>query len=408
MFGFDFIFAQMVFDAKRLSMAGSNIAITEGNEYFGANPATLAQIRDFNFELHLVSAHFMVNNNSYSLKEYDKYFTNGDSLTSKDIEDLLSTMPEKGLKGNFNLGAKALSFYARPFSISLGGIGNGFLNIPKDVFNFPFLGNTVVREHSFDNLEGEAWSAALVEFAIGFPITQWTPSQFDFASVGLSARYLVGIEYANIENASGSIFTTDDYLLANAHAETRRSSGGSGYGIDLGILGVYEENWTFSLHFNNILGSMYWNKGNELSIVDFRSDSLLRLEDLEELAVVDEDTTFPIGDFRTGLSRAVTLAAAYQFQPNLVLTAAFRQGLNKSLGNTTDPHFSLGAEYTPVHFLPLRGGFAIGGESNFTLGLGLGVDLKYWQLNLAYLNHNFRWFRGARSMDLALSMLFRF
>lgn len=389
-------------------MAGSNIAITEGNGYFGANPATLAQIRDFNFELHLVSAHFMVNNNSYSLNEYNKYFTDGDSLTSEDIEDLLSTIPEKGLKGNFNLGAKTLSFYARPFSITLGGVGNGFLNIPKDVFNFPFQGNTVVRQHSFDNMEGEAWSAGLVEFAIGLPITQWTPSQFDFASVGLSARYLVGIEYANIENASGSIFTTDDYLLANAHAETRRSSGGSGFGVDLGILGVYEENWTFSLHFNNILGSMYWNRGNEMSIVDFQSDSLLRLEDLEELAVVDEDTTFPIGHFRTGLPRAVTLAAAYQFQPNLVLTAAFRQGLNKSLGNTTDPHFSLGAEYTPVHFLPLRGGFAIGGESNFTLGLGLGVDLKFWQLNLAYLNHNFRWFKGARSMDLALSMLFRF
>jgi hypothetical protein len=92
-------FAQTLFDARRLSMAGSNIAITEGSEYFGANPATLAYPRHFNFELHLASAHAMINNNSYSLNEYDKYFTTGDSLSSSDINDLLSNIPESGLKG---------------------------------------------------------------------------------------------------------------------------------------------------------------------------------------------------------------------------------------------------------------------------------------------------------------------
>jgi len=402
------LYTQSVFDAKRLSMAGSSYAIDEGNEYFGGNPATLAQKRAFNFELHLASAHFMVNNNSYTIEEYDRYFTTGDSLSRQDIDNLLGSIPETGLRSQVNLGAKALSFYTRPFSLTLGVIGNGYLNIPKDLFEFPLNGNIEVKEYSIDNAEGVAWTAGTIEFGIGYPITQWTPSQFDFFSIGISAKYLVGIEYANIQKASGHIITADDYLLADAHIETRRSYGGTGYGFDLGLLGVYEENWTFSLHVNNILGLISWNKDNELEIVDFLSDSLLNLGELEDLAVVNEDTTLSIGNFRTNLPRTIILASALQYQPNLKITFALRQGLNKSLGNITKPIVSVGTEYRPTSFLPLRGGIAIGGESNFTLGLGLGIDLKYWQLNFGYLNHNFRWFRGSRSIDLALNTLFRF
>lgn len=402
------LWGQNIFDAKRLSMAGSSYAIEEGNEYFGGNPATLAQIRSFNFEIHLATAHFMVNNNSYSWSDYNKYFTSGDSLTNEDIDYLMGAIPESGLRGDAILGAKALSFYTRPFSISFGAIGNGYLEVPKEVVEFPFYGNTTVTEYSLDGTEGEAWSAGTIEFAIGFPVTQWSPSQFDFFSVGISARYLVGIEYANIEKATGSIVTTEDYLLANAHIENRRSSGGIGYGIDLGFLGVYEKDWTLSLHFTNLLGSIKWNKDNEKQIIQYLSDSLLSLDNLEDLTVVDEDTTIPIGAFSTGLQRSLTLATAFQYQPNLKFTFAYRQGLNSSLGNITRPLISFGTEYRPASYLPLRGGMAIGGESNFALGLGLGIDLKYWQLNIGYMNHNFHWFRGTRSIDIALSTQFRF
>jgi hypothetical protein len=400
--------SQNLYNARSLGMAGSNVAIAEGNEYIGGNPAVLALPRPFNFEILLVSAHAMLRNNSYSLTEYDQYFTTGDSLTSSDIDFLASRIPDKGLKGEFNTDARALAFYARPFSLSIGGMGNGFLNLPKDAARFPFYGNTEIKEFKIDDLDGEAWAGGSMDFGIAFPITQWTPAEFDFFSVGLTAKYIVGFQYANIENSSGTIITTDDYLLVDAMIETRRSEGGSGWGIDLGILGIYEKDWTLSLHFSNILGEVFWNKENKIDVIEYEADSLFHIEDIANFADKRIDTTISIGRFGTGLPRSATFSTAYRFQPNLIFTGSYRQGFNEELGNTTIPRVAGGVEYSPVPFVPLRAGIAVGGKSRFSLGLGIGVDLKYWQLNIGYLNHNFRWFRGARSVDVAVTTQFRF
>ncbi len=400
--------AQNIFNARSLGMAGSNVAITDGNEYIGGNPATLGQPKHFNYEILLVSAHAMLKNNSYSLTEYDQFFTTGDSLTRSDIDFLVSRVPNSGWKGDFNSGARALAFYARPFSLSIGGLGNGFLNLPKDAVRFPFYGNTEIKEFNIDDLDGEAWAGGSLDLGFAVPITQWTPAEFDFFSVGLTAKYIVGFQYANIENSSGTIITTDEYLLIDAMVETRRSEGGTGYGVDLGVMGVYEKDWTLSLHFSNIIGEVFWNKNNKLEVINYEADSLFRIEDIANFADRKVDTTIEIGKFGTGLPRSATFSAAYQYRPDLVFTAAYRQGFNKELGNTIVPLFAAGTEYFPVPYIPLRAGVAIGGDSGFSLGLGIGVDVKYWQLNIGYMNHNFRWFRGARSVDLALTTQFRF
>ncbi|UCF62703.1 MAG: hypothetical protein JSW33_08920 [bacterium] len=400
--------SQNLYNARSLSMAGSNVAITEGNEYIGGNPAVLALPRHFNFEILLVSAHAMLRNNSYSLTEYDRYFTTGDSLSSSDIDFLASRIPDNGLKGEFNTDARALAFYARPFSLSIGGMGNGFVNFPKDAARIPFYGNTEIKEFKIDDLDGEAWAGGSLDFGIAFPITEWTPAEFDFFSVGLTAKYIVGFQYANIENSSGTLITTDDYLLVDAMIETRRSEGGSGWGVDLGILGIYEEDWTLSLHFSNILGEIFWNKENKIDVIEYEADSLFHIEEIANFADKRIDTTLSIGRFGTGLPRSATFSTAYRLQPNLVLTGSYRQGFNEELGNTTIPRVAGGVEYAPVPFVPLRAGIAVGGKSSFSLGLGFGIDLKYWQLNIGYLNHNFRWFRGARSVDVAVTTQFRF
>ena len=399
---------QDLYNARSLGMAGSNIAINEGNEYIGANPAVLAYPRDFNFELLLLSAHTMVNNNSFSLTEYDHYFTTGDSLTSQDINDIFSKIPEKGWRGDFNLGGRILAIYSRPFSLTVGGVGNGFVNFPKDALTFPFYGNTVIKEYDLDDLDAEGWGAASLDFAIAFPITQWTPAEFDFVSVGITAKYLIGLQYQDIEESSGTLFTTDDYILADAHIQSRRSEGGSGYGLDLGIFGIYEKDWSLSFHLNNLFGEMYWSKNNLSESITYETDSLFHLSDLTDLSEIDEYDSVSIGTFRTGLPRKATVAGAYHYLPNLTFTAAYQQGLNKTFGNSNVPQVSAGVEYLPTPVLPLRAGVAVGGNLGFALGLGLGIDLKYWQLNLGYLNHNFRWFRNARSVDVALTTQFRF
>ena len=399
--------SQGLSDARRLGMAGSNYAIAEGTEFVGGNPATLAKQRDFNFELHLLSAHFMVKNNSYSLKDYDKYFTTGDSLTSQDIDNLFNHIPGDGMRLDGALGVKTFSIYARPFSLTLYGMGNAFVNLPKDPFELPFYGNTVKKEYHLDDLDGEAWGAAVVSFAIGFPITKYFSDKFDFVSVGIAPKYIFGLGYGKIETATGKLVTEDTYISVDGHLESKISEGGSGLGLDLGFLADYHKKWTFSLSFSNLIGGIKWKKNDSLRIASFKADSI-RINDLDSLTTTETDTVLPIGNFSTGLPRAMIFSAAYQYRPNLVLTATWRQGLNKSLGNFTKPLLAVGAEYRPLSVFPLRMGMAFGGENGFALGLGAGINLKYWQLELGYLNHNFRWFRSARSVDIALTTQFRF
>jgi hypothetical protein len=350
----------------------------------------------------------MVHNNSYSLTEYDRYFTTGDSLTRNDIDDIFNKLPDKGWRGDFMLGARALSIYSRPFSLTVGGTGNGYLNFPKDPLEFPFYGNAAGEEYRIDDLEGEAWGGGSIDFGIAFPITQWTPVEFDFFSVGVTGKYFIGLEYDNIEHSEGLVTTTTEFLLANARVESRRSEGGSGFGFDLGFLGIYDKDWTISFHLTNPLGYINWNKNNKLEILEYKSDSLFQIEDIADLSEVDTDTTLLIGDFHTALPRKATFAISYRYSPQLVLSASYKQGLNEAFGNSLNPMVSVGTEYIPVSVLPLRAGMAVGGKYGFALGLGFGIDLKYWQLNLGYLNHNFRWFRGARSFDIALTTQFRF
>ncbi|GAB4336001.1 MAG: hypothetical protein Kow0037_16640 [Calditrichia bacterium] len=400
-------FSQEFTDARRLGLAGSNFAISQGTEFIGGNPATLAIPRSFNFELHLLSFHLQAGNNSYSLNEYDKYFTTGDSLTSGDIDDLMGKIPGDGLETTARFGVKTLSLYSRPFALNIYGMGAGRAVIPKDPLTLPFYGNRDKKEYRLDDLDGEGWAGAVVSLGYARILHGFMRDKFDLFAVGIAPKYVFGIQYAKVENATGRLITETEYVLADGRLNATTSEGGKGFGLDIGAIAQYNRKWTFSFSFTNLLGSIKWDNNNETHLVEFSTDTI-RVNDLDSLETNDSDTSFAAGSFSTALPRVMILAAAYQFRPNWTLMASYQQGLNKSLGNETTPQLSVGSEYRLASVLPLRIGMAFGGEPGFALGLGMGIDLKYWQLNFGYLNHNFKWFRSAKTVELALTTQFRF
>jgi hypothetical protein len=155
------------------------------------------------------------------------------------------------------------------------------------------------------------------------------------------------------------------------------------------------------------MGKIGWNRDNNMNIYEFHSDSL-RIGDGGSTEIADSDTTYAMGDFSTSLPRTINLAASVNAGSDLVLTAAWRQGLDHVMGNSLTPRISMGAEYSRLSFLPLRTAFAFGGRDGFAVGLGLGVNLGCWRLDVGYLNHSFNWFRSAKSFDLAATTHLRF
>ncbi len=167
---------------------------------------------------------------------------------------------------------------------------------------------------------------------------------------------------------------------------------GKGTGFDIGLSGEMINGLRVAVSVTDI-GKITWDKnviesfgGGTTNITGYYSD----LEDTLKNLV--KGKTRHITLFETDLPTAFRLgvvAEAYKvpflkFLPGkLLLALDYLQGLNTSLGNTTKPRFSFGAEYRVFHVIPLRTGLAFGGGDKVRWAFGFGLDFRYVSLDFA-------------------------
>ncbi len=406
------LWAQQVIDARATGMAFSNGADTRGLEYVGLNPATLALPNPFNFEFNLISANASVSNNSFNKDEYDRYFTTGDLLTSQDVQDILNLIPGKGLRATAAAKVNTLAFYTRNLSISFTGLGGATVNIPKDLIELPLTGNRDPgRIYRLDDAEGSGWAGLGINLSGAYPFhtEQW--HDIDLLSAGVTLRYIVGFGGFEVQSAQGEFRDFDtsqnlNYAHLNGEVDILTSEGGNGFAADLGGLVTYKKKWTIGITAVNLFGNINWNKNVERNVFSMHADSLSLPDDIPD--TVFTDTTFSAGDFSTRLPAALDMAVAYQWQPNVLIAAEFEKGFSDNLGGSKKARLAMGLEYTALKVLPLRTGLSLGGRTGSVFGLGIGLNLKYWILDLAYLNHGGIFPGNSKGLTLSVTTRFRF
>ena len=90
---------------------------------------------------------------------------------------------------------------------------------------------------------------------------------------------------------------------------------------------------------------------------------------------------------RIGATLQTDESQLFPFLPGKMLLAFdYTQGLNSSMGNITQPRFSLGLEYRVIPFLPLRTGISMGGGEGVHWAAGFGLDFHYVCLDVATEN----------------------
>ncbi len=406
------LLAQQVIDARATGMAFSNGADTRGLEYVGLNPATLALQNPFNFEFNLVSANASISNNSFNKNQYDRYFTTGDFLTSQDVQDILDLIPSSGLRATAAAKLNTLAFYTRNLSISFTGLGGATVNVPKDFIELPLTGNREPgRIYRLDDADGSGWAGLGINLSAAYPFNtdQWT--DIDFLSVGATLKYIIGFGGFKVQSARGEFRDFDtsrnlNYAHLNGEVDILTSKGGKGVAADLGGLVTYKKKWSIGITLVNLLGNINWNKSVERNVFSMRADSLSLPDNIPD--TVFTDTTFSASDFSTRLPAAFDLAAAYRWQPNLLVTAEFEKGFSNELGGSKKARLAMGLEYTALKVLPLRTGLSLGGRTGSAFGLGIGLNLKYWILDLAYLNHGGIFPGNSKGLTLSFTTRFRF
>ena len=285
------------------------------------------------------------------------------------------------------------------FGVQLIGSGNAHIKAGKPLEIFLF-GETFERDYSFsekDVLNASFYSAIKNSIAYSYLIKLDRRKYFfSHLSFGVNLNYYLGLGVAqtlkssvNLQRIdSGGLESREEMFRYETEIEARVSDpanglAGKGFGLDFGISARFARAWHVSLSFSNLFAKINWD-GNPQTVNYTRIDStFLFAETGQDTSYVTEKRTTGKA-FSTTLPAVVRAGIRLRLLYNLTLTADWRQGLNKSFGNSTIPRIGVGAEYKLFKWLPLRSGIAVGGKDTFLLGIGSGLHFSFIEMDFSY------------------------
>jgi hypothetical protein len=410
------LLAQVIIDARAAGMGFSNSADTRGLEQVGGNPATLALPHSANFEFNLFSGNASFSNNGVSKEIYDRYFTTGNTLSNSDKAYILSQIPDEGLAGNFSTKVNTFAVYMPKFSLSISGIGNGYFNIPKEVAEIGLYGMAEMgRRYDFSSAAGSGWGGVALSTGLALPVKFLQFAMFNYAAVGLTARYIVAMQYAEIIDANGYLQGPDFSHLSldlEGALNMRRSSGGSGFGYDFGVVLQSAQKLTVSAAVLNAMGTINWQTdpkiyqyavySNEFTVnettFDNNSNSL----------IVTHDTSYTTAAFSTRIPAVLDLGISYYLTKKLQITGELEKAFSEGMGTHPYTRVAIGGEFTGIPLLPIRTGVSFGGRQGFSAAMGFGLNLKYWFVDVGIINHGGFAGKNSRGYTVAATTRFRF
>jgi hypothetical protein len=374
-------------NARSAGMAGAYTAIADDADAMLWNPALLGKAgnRDRASLTLLPNLSLGLGNNVLSFGELARLLDTR-SVSAENVESVIENLPGTGWRLILDSGTTLA--YALPGSRTGGFLHavadtKGF-DIPRDVIAMAFKGNASVPNVRIDNLKGAtATAVAALGSSFAFPVG-------DEGAIGMNLRYLRGLGYARVSEASGSLLSLSDTgaYAADARLETEVATHGNGIAADFGAAGVLGDRLRWGAVLGN-LGVMTWSrvdivaytlKVEPFTIVD-ASGSVADFGEVTRNAL--QESRRQEGPREIWLPPYARLSGAFRPWSPLTLTGEFQVGFGEGYGVSTIPELKLGSELRALDWLPIRGGFALGGDRGLLLATGLGLDLPGFRLDLA-------------------------
>ncbi len=449
-------------NARALAMGNAYSAVAEEADMAAWNPALLGLSRPYTpaFTLTAPSVNLGLGNNFFS---YDSLLGllpddtgNSRILGDANMDALMKSFNDPTVQLAVDSGFRtALALPPLRTSVMLqGDVDVQNLGLPKGIFELLLQGNTTARDIRLEGMKGGTLSAlASAAVSHGLPIPFLAGRE---SSVGVTVRYIQGLAWGTVLDASGSILTVDEEgrLAADAGARTLVSysqdvgkvlglgSGGadllgtgSGVTADLGFACKWNDQINWGVTVGN-LGFIKWNKvQDKVATLKFAPTNLgmgynAGADGTDQTTGQPKDpfknaTTSTDGEYngldnvdgripayaRLGFSwrggvtfPRISNSPLYWNAPPVpvILAADLQQGFGTGYGISTVPELHVGVEARPLtEFLPLRMGVTFGGVRPM-VGLGVGLDLKFMKLDLA-TGTMYGVFGGAKGSYLALT-----
>ena len=194
---------------RAMGIAGAYGAMARGVESIYWNPANLALKDGPRLSLPLdLGMFFVLENNSVSISDYNKY--NGNFISDGDKDDIVGNIPGGGLKFNTDVGffLPFVGGVAFPLpsglnsAISLNVRGGVEGEVPRDMIDFLLKGNQFARDreavgkapgYDIAEWDGQGWALGEFSWAIAKPIMPAALSSYlsEFA-VGATFKLMGG------------------------------------------------------------------------------------------------------------------------------------------------------------------------------------------------------------------------
>jgi hypothetical protein len=432
-----------------MGMGRTSVASSRGLDAVGINPANLALPDEGTVTISLAPLGIHIGSDFLTYGLYSDYFTGIDSdsgrigrtLTDQDKRAILDAFPG-------SLGRLAADAEVRPIGLSLQiedlGIFaltmtehlSGYARIPNEYLRFLFYGNPPGSRYDFGESSARGWWTREYELSFGTELP--TFGFLKSFAAGAGVKIIHGFGYYELERFNTSLATAQNGVLDGTLDVLARGSSidlfnnysssgftpfpapaGTGVGFDLGVTGELTDYIRVGLSVTDI-GSIEWTR----NVKEAYARGNVHLDDPLSSAQRDSLEDLVKGDTREGsafstplpttlrMGAAVELHKMKFFKPfmfgELLVECDYSQGFY-DIGSTTKVgRLSLGLEYKPWNFLPIRTGVSFGGADHFSYALGLGFHFGVFDLDLA--SENIGWIFAPRSLSYAsaaLGMRFR-
>jgi len=427
---FSSLLSQTKRDPRVVGLAGSYTTIAEGIFSVGYNPGLIGLQQDRPLTIQGFQLDFGILGNFFSIENIAQY--SGDTLNTRDKNRLFKTLRD----------AKGMSFFMDThmpiplINISKGNLAFSANNIILQNYKLPlglleliFYGNG--KKNNLD-IEFNYEILGMNEYGISFGIP------FKYMSWGITAKYMQGLFYLGVdEDSSSSSLITDDLgIYGNGRYIIKQGVGGSGFGLDIGVVSRPLNGWSFGMSIINLAGSLRWEQGgdNTSSSINpltknfypfkWGDDELSPNEYIEYTFIIDtiradkmsNDSLFKnetkfityssnAEDFVTRMPATFRLGASKQFNNFLVATDLVA-GFEDRYYSKKQWKWSIGTEWTSMPNLPLRIGFGWGGGDLKELGLGFGLQKSRLKFDFGFAFRNGMWLHTMKGLNLSLGLTY--
>jgi len=382
--------------ARSTALGGAYTSLARGVEAARYNPANLGLDGYQQNGLELFSIGASVTNNAFSLSDYNNY--TGAVLSTADKQDIMNKIPTEGLSIDADVKASALSLALGSFVLSINGVGAADVNLNRDIINLALNGNTFADTIDITGTYSDGISYATVGLSYGWPIYSSGTRQL---AVGLTATYIRGIAVEELVELEGLAATYAAGFQGQGGAIIRTASGGSGFGLDVGAALKLNNTYTAGIRFENLIGSINWNKNTQEHGYTFEFDTTT-IENIEDDLVTSNDYSIDIAGFSTSLPAVMNVGFA-KTSGKLLWAIDWTQGFRSVPGTSTKPRLAFGVEYRVLSFLPLRTGFMTGGDRNTAFSFGSGVRFFGFYLDAAVITGSSLSVYSAKGANIAIS-----